>query len=291
MSSSEDISLERLFLTLKSYWRWISLFTLFCLGAAVMAAYLWTPVYRAEALLAFNDEQSAGGLSALTSQFGGLASMAGLNLGNDKSEKDIALALVTARSFLGRFIAEEDLLPVLFASRWDDKTKSWKSRPPSLAEGIERMRKSILTVTEDRRTGLIRVAVELTKREMAAEWANELVSRVNAVTRNLTISEARARQNYLRGELNKSEVVELRQSIYRLIESELKKEMLANVRVQYSFRVLDAASVPEARDFVRPRRLLMAVFGLIFGLAAGIFTALMHNALRANRVVADPGRG
>jgi uncharacterized protein involved in exopolysaccharide biosynthesis len=254
---------------------------------AVAVAFLWTPVYRSEALVAFNDDQESNiGLSSITSEFSGVASLAGLNLGPNQKRKDVALALITSRSLLESFIREKDLLPVLFPSRWDRQGNAWRSSSgavPTIADGIELMRKRVLTVSEDRRTGLIRVAVESTSPVRAADWANELVSRVNEMTRQQAIADARNSQSYLRAELDKTTVLELRESIYRIIEIELKKEMMATTRSEYSFRQVDRARPPRLKDFVRPNRILLLVLGLVVGIGVGVSFALSHNALRGSR--------
>jgi uncharacterized protein involved in exopolysaccharide biosynthesis len=75
----------------------------------------------------------------------------------------------------------------------------------------------------------------------------------------------------------------MRQSIYRLIQAELEKEMVASVRVQYSFRVIDAAKAPDPDDFVRPQRFLLTLFGLFMGVALGVIGVLVLSVLRPSR--------
>lgn len=267
--------------TLAARWRIIVACVVVFLLLAIAAAWLGTPTYRSEALLAFNDEQMSGlNLSGAASSLGGLASLAGINLGGSENQKDIAIALLTSRGFLESFVNDQQLLPVLFASRWDAKSESWLKKPPTLSDGVEMFRKRLLQVNEDRRTGLIRVAVEWRDREAAAKWVNELVHRVNELTRSWAIRDARDSQKYLNEELEKTGLVELRQSMNRLLEAELKKEMVASVRVQYSFRVLDPATPSDVEDFVRPRRFLLVAFGLFSGFLFGCFLALVLNAWR-----------
>jgi uncharacterized protein involved in exopolysaccharide biosynthesis len=285
MSAADEVKLVEVLRTIAGRWRVILTFGLTGLMLAAAIAFLTKPVYRAETLVSFSgDDISGGGVAALASQLGGLSSIAGLNLGGSEGRKDVALALLTARGFLETFIEEEGLLRVLFADRWNAAENTWSSSrwsaAPTLADGVQKIAEQILRVTEDRRTGLIRVAVEWSDRDVTAEWANELVRRVNEVTRGLAITEAQESQKYLSAELDRTNVVELRQSVYRLIEAELEKEMVASVRVQYSFRVIDAAKAPDADDFVRPRRLVLMVFGLFMGLVLGLGAALTLNLLR-----------
>jgi uncharacterized protein involved in exopolysaccharide biosynthesis len=264
--------------TLAARWRVIAACVAVFVGLAAAAAFLSTAIYRSETLLAFNDEKSSGlNLSGAASQLGGLASLAGINIGGSESEKDIAIALLSSRGFLESFIDDHQLLPVLFTASWDAKAKAWLKKPPTVSDGVELIRKRLMSVNEDRRTGLIRVAVEWRDRNLASQWANELVRRVNDLTRQWAIEDARNSQNYLSAELEKTGIVELRQSVNRLLESELKKEMVANVRVQYSFRVIDPAKPSDIEDFVRPRRFLLLAFGAFSGFIFGCVLALILN--------------
>ena len=73
--------------------------------------------------------------------------------------------------------------------------------------------------------------------------------KLNYHEQQLAINDATKSINYLREELNKTSVVELQQAIYRLLEkAQTKKIMLANVRDQYAFSVIDSAKVPETQE-------------------------------------------
>lgn len=281
MSESESFDPIRVLYTLLARWRVITACIVVFFALALTVAITSVPVYRSETLLAFNDEKMSGlNLGGAASQLGGLASLAGINIGGSESEKEIAVALLTSRRFLEAFVEDHQLLPVLFEKQWNAETKAWRKKVPTISDGVDMFRKRLLTVNEDRRTGLIRVAIEWRDREAAAAWVNELVQRVNDLTRKWAMDDARTSQKYLDAALEKTGIVELRQSMNRLLEAELKKEMVASVRLQYSFRVIDPATPSDREDFVRPRRLLLVAFGLFSGGIFGVVLALVLNALR-----------
>jgi uncharacterized protein involved in exopolysaccharide biosynthesis len=267
--------------TLAARWRVVAACMVAFLALAIAAAMLVTPTYRSEALLALNDEQMGGlNLGGAASQLGGLASLAGINIDGSENQKDIAIALLSSRGFLESFINDNQLLPVLFASRWDPEAKAWIKKQPTISDGVEMFRKRLLTVNEDRRTGLVRVSLEWRDRVAAARWVNELVRRINEVTRSWAIDDSRKSRQYLDAALEKTAIVELRESMHRLLEAELKKEMVASVRLQYVFRVIDPAMPSDEDDFVRPRRLLLVAFSLFSGFMFGCVLALALNAWR-----------
>ena len=107
-------------------------------------------------------------------------------------------------------------------------------------------------------------------------WANELVSRINHHEKQLAIKEAEKSIAYLKEQLAKTSVVEMQQAIYQLMEAQTKKIMLANVRDQYAFKVIDPAVVPEKK--IKPNRKLIVVLGFMLGLVASIFVVFVRSS-------------
>ena len=133
-----------------------------CITLAVIAAlaYSWLAVdlYEAETLLVPAHEQAEGPLTGL----GGLINVPGLALGNDQGSAE-AVAIMQSRKFIGDFIREHDLLPILFAERWDAAKRAWKhggDEAPELADGVKFFLEHILTVSTDRQTGFVTLAIE-----------------------------------------------------------------------------------------------------------------------------------
>jgi len=138
-----------------------------------------------------------------------------------------------------------------------------------------------MAIRENKDTGTITVGIDLKDRSIAAQWANGIVSLLNEQFRKQVAAEAQRSTNYLNGELDKTSSVELRQVIHRLIESQIQTIMLANVRKDFVFRVIDPAVVQDADYYVRPRRALLAFLGLVVGGVLGLSTVLIRDALRA----------
>lgn len=239
--------------------------------AAVAITLLLTPVYRSEALVVpAKDEQSSGGLSSALGKLGGLAGLAGINLpigGNGVTQQ--ALELLQSRGFLAEFIQSRGLLPILFADDWDERAKRWSVTGddiPSLDDGVDRFRRKVLTV-DDSAGSTIRIIVDWTNRDLAAEWANALVETLNERMRQRALIESRRSLEYLEAQLAETSTVEVRQSIYRLIEEQLNKSMLATVRKEFAFEVLDGATPADADRPQRPRKEVVLPVGFFAGLA------------------------
>lgn len=250
------------------------------LGAAVMlgVSFLIRPIYRAEiVVIPASDSKDGGVLSSLQSEFGGLASLAGINLGASGGDmKTLALATLRSRSLIEEFIREKGLLAVLFSKKWDAEKNTWNvdnpSKVPTMDDAYKLFDEDIRIVSEDTLTGLITLSIEWSDRERAAAWATELIGRTNAKLRGRAVSEARKSIAYLEKELQATNVLELQQGIYALIQSQISRITMANVNEEYAFSVVDPAVVSDADRYVRPKRIVMAALGFLLG---GLIVALL----------------
>jgi len=259
--------------------RWLIIaFTFLGLVGGALIAFLSTPIYRATVVLAPVElSQNRSAISGLAGQLGGLAGLAGISI-PDGSESEEAIATLLSRSFTERFIVEQELMRSLFAERWDSDREVWRieedENPPTLADGFALVNNSIRSVIRDRDTGLISVHVDWTDPELSAAWANSMVERVNQFLRERAVKEAEQSIDYLNQELAKTSVVEMRSAVYRLMESQIQKIMLANVREEYAFKVIDPAVAAELDDYYRPNRPLLVALGLPAGFFIGSFLSL-----------------
>lgn len=229
-------------------------------------AFLQQPVYRATSLLAPVAEPDAGaGLSSALSSLGGLASMAGINISSDSAVEDY-IAILRSRDFGIKFISDKDLARLLFSEDWDAARGQWlEGRAPTTWQAWDLFNNEIRKIEVDRATGHVSLSVEWHDPSLAAEWANAFVSMANERIRSDVVGEAQRSLEYLNKELARGGVVELEAAIFRLVESQINRIMLANVRPEYAFRVLDPALPPDADDFVRPKRLLLVLAGGALG--------------------------
>lgn len=280
----KEISLIELWRTLVEHKYLILGITLMCSLLALVMAFLMKPVYRAEILLSPVQQEKRTNLSSLMSQFGGLEDIAGINLGAGGNNTLEAIATLKSRSLTTAFIKEENLMPLLFTDYWDVVKKQWQAniKAPTEWDAYELFDQGVRSVTLDNRSGMVTLAIEWSEPELAAQWANQLVQRVNAERRAEAIREAETSINYLKQQLATTSSVEIQQAIYRLIEAQEKTIMVANARSEYTFKVIDAAVAPQER--IRPKRQWMVVQGLLIGLIIALFVAFIRsNILKHKR--------
>jgi len=256
---------------------------------AGLLAFLSTPVYRAEVLIAAADEgaTSSGGLSSLVSSLGSLPGLSGFSRLARQDKTAQGIATLSSPKFTMEFVQQNNLLPVLFADKWDAENNDWNVGDPedipTLSDGHVLFTKEILDIVEDD-NGLVTLAIEWTDPALAAKWANELIQRINEKLRVRTIDEANKTINYLNQEAEKTRIVELRQAIYFMIENQINLRTMANVRQEFVFKVISPAYEPEEDMFVKPNRLFIFAIAIVLGPALGVFISFLLFAIKRIRI-------
>lgn len=257
---------------------WLVAFVAFCTVGMTVLAFTVEPVYRARAVLMPSDRMNgaAGDLSSLSVQFGGLASLAGLDLMRPGSSVE-AVATLKSQQFTEEFIREKNLLPRLFRKQWDAESGTWKAsvkRPPTLRDAYKLFDRKIRRVTEDKKTGLVILEIDWIDRNEAAAWANELTKRANDKLRERSIAEASKMIKYLEQELQKTNVVAVEQAIFKLTDASVKQRTLANVQEEYAFKVLDPAVPPDEKDPIKPQKFVYLATGPLIGILVGLLVII-----------------
>lgn len=274
---NDELSLGDIWRILRGHVLLISIVTF--IGGAIAAAISLsiTPIFRAESVLTLVDDSSDSmGRGGLAGQLGGLASFAGVNLGSASNRAE-ALGTLNSKQLVETYIKTKNLLPVLFNSSWDESKNDWKAglvKQPTAWEATELFTKGIRKVVEDKKSGLVTLTVEWKDAATAAQWANDLVWLANQTLRQRAIGKSEANLAYLNDQLEKTSVVELRQAIFRLIESEVKNVMVAQGNENFAFKVIDPAVTPEKK--AKPRRTLISLAGAVLGFLLASIWALLR---------------
>lgn len=269
-------------------WLIIGITAVFALGS-IMYALSLPEIYRSEALLASAEVRQPS--NPLLSQLGAAAGFAGINVGNESSSRiDTAIATLQSREFIRHFIANHNLAPVLLASNWDNserrsvidpaiydtQTQSWNGQAPTELEGFDAFR-ALLSIAQNQQNGLVTVAVEWSDPSQAKQWIDWLVQDINAVFKQQDQREATEAIDYLQQQLETTQLVEMQRVFYQLIESQTRTVMLADVREEYVFRVVDPAFVPEQK--IRPRKSVICIVGTLLGVTLAIALIFLRNAI------------
>ncbi|PCK10210.1 MAG: LPS O-antigen length regulator [Alteromonadaceae bacterium] len=252
---------------------------------AVFYALSLPNIYHSEALLASAEDKSSGGFGALSGQFGGLADLAGVDLGGGGGQVALAIEVMRSRKFIRQFIAKHELLvPLMAGGGWnsdadvlvidsavyDEKTSRWVADddvPASKAapsnQKAHRVFSALLSVSQDSKTALVTIGFDFYSPTLAKQWVDWLVEDINAEIRDRDVEEARRSIDYLTAQLAKTSISDMQSVFYELIEQQTKTIMFANARSEYVFKTVDDAIVPERKS--KPSRALIVVYGILFG--------------------------
>jgi uncharacterized protein involved in exopolysaccharide biosynthesis len=272
----EEITLREIIDEIRSCKLWLGLLVLFLTAAGAIGGWLAPKEYKASTVLSpvTDNGSQLGGLSALVSQYSGLASLAGMTLPGSK-DKEEAVAVLQSELLTQQYVRDNNLLPVLFASKWDAAGHRWRSTNPkdipTLWQANRLFVKDIRGVAEDK-NGLVILSIKWKNPAQAAQWANDLVRLTNSYLRNKAIQESERDIAYLNQQAAKTNLIELRNAIFALLQNEIKQEMIARGRDEYALKVIDPAYVPEKPSSAGP--LLLSLLGFGVGCTASILIAI-----------------
>ncbi|MBU2917756.1 LPS O-antigen length regulator [Psychrosphaera sp. F3M07] len=253
---------------------------------SVCIALVLPNIYQSKALLAPNSEESSGGIAGMSGQLGGIAALAGVNLGGRSTDKvSLALEVLKSRDFLFNYFKEKDLAKDIIAAKgwerstntliydesvFDVNTNSWvrevsapyKSKP-SFQELYDYFIENNLLINRDEETGFVTIAVNHYSPYLAKEIVVNLISRLNKVIQLQELEEAEKTIQFLESELETTNVAEMRSMFYQLIEQQYRTVMLTKVKVDYVLKVIDSPIVTERK--YKPSRGLIVVVGALLG--------------------------
>lgn len=273
----------------------IALISAFFAAGSVVYSLTLQDIYTSRVLLAPADEAKGGGLSALAGNFGGLASLAGINIGERETNKvDIAIATLKSRRFLKVFVDENQLsVPLIAAKKWDFEEnefvinpdlylvedKKWirsvappKKTIPTDWE-IYKIVEKIIDIDVNEKTGLVLISIDSISPLYSKLWLDSLVTLLNNYIKDNEKRQAKKSIQYLTEQMSKTNISEMKNIFSQLIEEQTKTLMLAETRSEYVFKIIDPGVIPEEKT--RPSRALICILITFFGGLLGVFVSIV----------------
>jgi uncharacterized protein involved in exopolysaccharide biosynthesis len=297
--ADDEIDLRQLFATLWAG-KWLILAVTVVFAAGGVAFALSKPdIYQASVLVApANDD---GGGQGLGGQLGGLASLAGINLGGGGSNQTvIAKEVLQSRAFLSNFIHKHELAASLKATiAWDTENQQWqynrelynpdtgewqvdengKSFAPTDWDLVNAFRGN-LSLSESKDAGMLTVSVKSLSPIAAKEWTTKLIADINEHMRREDVGTSEARIAFLESKLSETNIAGMQQVFYQLIEVETRTVMLANAQPEYVFKTIDPAVVPQ--DKSQPKRAFIAIVATMLGGMLGVFIVFVRAFIKSD---------
>ncbi len=280
MNSKQPIAIDDrdgidIFAIVQVIWRYrylIGSVSIIFAAAAVYFAWTTKESFRAEVVVTEVHEnglsESGGGLAG---QIGGLASLAGVQLGGGAGDAN-AQGVLASRHLIEEFVKTQNLVPLLTSNA---------GKRATLWFAVRRFQETVVNIHNDPLKGLTTITIDWPDPTIAAQWANGLVALANDLIRTRAFDDATRNVAYLEKQIAQTSQVEIQRSLSNLMESETKKLMLANGRRDYAFRVVDPAVSPEIRH--SPRRTLWVLSGTAIGFFLASVFALTRDAFRRRK--------
>jgi uncharacterized protein involved in exopolysaccharide biosynthesis len=263
----------------------LSIFVLAVVGGAlgVGLSFLFTPEFKADAVLIPSDETLGLNANSALGGLGGLASLVGVGVNANKNSE--AVETLKSRGLAVSYMEANGILPILFPDKWDPVAKKWSAASghiPTLEDGYRIFDKNVRTVIEDRKTGLVTISIVWSDPVLAKKWTEGLIDAANDLLRVQATDRSSRNLEYLKKATDGTSIMEVKATIYKLMETEIKKQMIAYGSKDYAFRVVDPPVIPEHK--VSPKRSNYLLIGaVLFPLLWFGFAALWNLNAKMNR--------
>lgn len=229
-----------------------------------------------------NDAQGASGL--LGAVGGGLASTLGFDAAVTPMKEKILLAeeIITSRDFF-RHLLTFDSVPeniVAFRSYSASQKKSIFKRTFNSEEGewkikvneygvpdFEKAYKKylrLIDIKDSAEGDFLRIKVTHRNPYFAFYLHKLIINEMNSLEQKRNLDLANASLLYLEKEIEKYKFREIQNSIYFLIENQLKDKMYSSTRNEYLLTIIDSPFLPENKSF--PARFLLTVLSFVLAI-------------------------
>jgi uncharacterized protein involved in exopolysaccharide biosynthesis len=254
--------------------QWKTVLIVFFIVAALGAIYyvVTPPVYRAQVTVQFHA--SAQQNQSLTASLG--MALAGLQGERSLPERAEGFGILKSRIFLTKLIEKMNLAPSIYPERYDSAKNQWKvgAKIPTQEQLHRSFVNRVMAVDDNTATGLITVSIFLPGREQTAVVANTLLEDLNERLRQDAIARADENIGYLNKQLESTQISEMRVAIAQLIQSEMKRLLLAASQTTHTFQVIDPAMTPDR--LYAPRPLLLSALSVLIAFLVSLFVIVLR---------------
>ncbi len=304
--TNDELDLMEIFFQLwQERWLIIIVTSIFAISSVLYAVSL-NNKYRSEVLLQpVSDNSSSGGnLARLARNFGGLASLAGINLGGGGgggTKTAMIIEVLKSRKFINNFIVKRNILIPLWAGNsideetgeliidhniYNEAEQQWvrddENSKPTYHEAYRKFEEN-LYIFHNKQDSFVTIGYTHSSAEVAKEWVSYLVEDLNEYIRQQDLADAGVSIEYLKAELENTDVAELRKVINDLVKEQMNTIMLAKVRSEYALKIIDPPVAPELAT--SPKRKLIAVVGTLLGGILSLIIIFIRNSYRKKLLV------
>ena len=151
---------------------------------------------------------------------------------------------------------------------------------PEIWDGLRTMDK-IVKVNNNFRENTIKISVNFPDPAMAAKMANYFLTTLNDHMTSEAKRVARINMKYLEQQVDKTADPFIKQKIYALIAQQIETSMLAEVKENFAFKIIDPPKEPDRK--IKPNRASMVMLSFVVSLFLGIFALFFRAYLRKSK--------
>lgn len=198
----------------------------------------------------------------------------GFVLGTSKDNYlDVMLAKLRSRKFSLMFMEKYNVFKALYPEQWNDSEEVWTAGfSPDRGASFLLFNEQIRFIDHNPENDIISIRMRWSDPQLTRDWANLYVYEFNQYMRALALEDVTKKRAFLETELTRTNVVDIQQSIFRLIEAQTAVAMLVNAREEYVLEVIDPALLPFHR--YSPSRKTFLILGLFVGGMLSVFFVL-----------------
>ncbi len=228
-------------------------------AVTIIVSLLMTPVFEAKAVIApatKNGETS--GTSLVAAQFG-------ISVPTSSNMSEI-VNLLKSNILMEKIIKKHNLLTVFFK----EKKLRGKSDSQNTWKGI-RYLQNVLTIRPNQKDNSIQVSMQFKDPKTAADIINYTLLELTDHMSNEARRVAETNKQYLESQIEKTADPFIRTKIYSLIAQQIETAMMAEVKENFAFKILDPPRVPDKK--IKPKKTQMVIIAFLVALFLGVFIA------------------
>jgi LPS O-antigen subunit length determinant protein (WzzB/FepE family) len=135
-----------------------------------------------------------------------------------------------------------------------------------------------LSVSSDKKSGLVSVSIEYYSPLAAKQWVDLFVVTINEHMRDRKLAQVNNNIQYLEAQIEKTAIADMREVFYQIIEEQIKNKMLAEASPEYAFTTVSRAMLPEEKS--KPKRALICILGTLLGGMLSVLAVLIRHYSR-----------
>ena len=263
---NDEINFSGYINTIIKHKKLIIIIVIISIATTGIVSFLSPKIYRSQAIIMHvSSGQQQSSMASIASRFG-ITSPQTSNVAE-------IIALLNSNILMEKVIKKYNLVPVLLGK--DIKAKKENEK---IWATINYMRNNIFKARDNKREGVIELSAEYNDPEMSAKILTYILTELTDYMSSEAKRVADTNKKYLESQVNMNADPLIQQKIYYLIARQIETSMLAEVKENFAFKVIDPPKVPLSK--IRPTIRKNITSAFFISLFAGVFLAFFLEYLK-----------